>query len=86
MLVSGVAQLALLMVEARRRGVLERLAMPRLDADVQQFFVALGPAVIGSAGQQIAILADTILASLLPTRRQFLDLITPSGSTNCRSA
>ena len=27
---------------------------------------ALGPAVIGSAGQQIAILADTILASLLP--------------------
>jgi putative peptidoglycan lipid II flippase len=65
-LVSGVAQLALLMAEARRRGVLERLAVPRLDADVKQFFVALGPAVIGSAGQQIAILADTILASLLP--------------------
>jgi putative peptidoglycan lipid II flippase len=65
-LVSGVAQLVLLMAEARRRGVLERLAMPRLDADVKQFFVALGPAVIGSAGQQIAILADTILASLLP--------------------
>jgi putative peptidoglycan lipid II flippase len=65
-LVSGAAQLALLMVEARRRGVLERLAVPRLDADVKQFFVALGPAVIGSAGQQIAILADTILASLLP--------------------
>ena len=65
-LVSGVAQLALLMAEARRRGVLERLAMPRLDADVKQFFTALGPAVIGSAGQQIAILADTILASLLP--------------------
>ena len=34
--------------------------------DVKQFFAALGPAVIGSAGQQIAILADTILASLLP--------------------
>ena len=64
--VSGIAQLALLMAEARRRGVLERLAVPRLDPDVKQFFAALGPAVIGSAGQQIAILADTILASLLP--------------------
>jgi putative peptidoglycan lipid II flippase len=64
---SGLAQLVLLMAEARRRGVLERLAPPRFDADVRQFFSALGPAVIGSAGQQIAILADTILASLLPT-------------------
>ena len=66
-LVSGVAQLALLIREARRRGVLERFAWPRLDADVRQFFRALGPAVIGSAGQQIAILADTILASGMPT-------------------
>ena len=65
--VSGLAQLVLLMAEARRRGVLERLAFPRFDPDVRQFFAALGPAVIGSAGQQIAILADTILASLLPT-------------------
>jgi putative peptidoglycan lipid II flippase len=65
--VSGLAQLVLLMVEARRHGVLERLAIPRLDPDVRQFFSALGPAVLGSAGQQIAILADTILASLLPT-------------------
>ncbi len=64
---SGLAQLVLLMFEARRRGVLERLAIPRFDGDVRQFFTALGPAVIGSAGQQIAILADTILASLLPT-------------------
>jgi putative peptidoglycan lipid II flippase len=47
--------------------VLERLSAPKFDADVRQFFGALGPAVIGSAGQQIAILADTILASLLPT-------------------
>lgn len=64
---SGLAQLLLLMFEARRRGVLERLAVPKFDADVRQFFTALGPAVIGSAGQQIAILADTILASALPT-------------------
>jgi putative peptidoglycan lipid II flippase len=32
-----------------------------------RFFKALGPAVIGSAGVQIAIFADTIIASLLPT-------------------
>src|SRR5271170_4617786 len=66
-LVSGLAQLLLLIVEARRRGVLERLAFPRLDPYVRQFFRALGPAVIGSAGQQMAILVDTILASGMPT-------------------
>jgi putative peptidoglycan lipid II flippase len=66
-LASGVAQLALLALEARRRGVLERFAWPRFDSDVRQFLRALGPAVIGSAGQQIAILADTILASGMPT-------------------
>jgi len=66
-LVSGLAQLLLLIAEARRRGVLERIAWPRLDSDVKQFFRALGPAVIGSAGQQIAILADTILASGMAT-------------------
>ena len=66
-LLSGVAQLALLVWEARRRGVLERFAKPELDVDVRQFLRALWPAVIGSAGQQIAILADTILASTMPT-------------------
>ncbi len=64
---SGLAQLLLLAFEARRRGILERLAIPRFDRDIRQFFAALGPAVLGSAGQQIAILADTILASFLPT-------------------
>ncbi len=66
-LASGVAQLALLVGEAHRRGVLERFARPVFDTDVRQFLRALGPAVIGSAGQQIAILADTILASGMPT-------------------
>ncbi len=64
---SGVAQLALVAMAARRRGLLERLAWPRLSADVRQFFRALAPAIIGSAGVQIAIFADTIIASLLPT-------------------
>jgi putative peptidoglycan lipid II flippase len=33
---------------------------------MRAFFKALGPAVIGSAGVQIALFADTIIASLLP--------------------
>jgi putative peptidoglycan lipid II flippase len=65
--VSGAAQLALLMLAARRSGLLERFARPRWSSDVRQFFGALSPAIIGSAGVQIAILADTILASMLPT-------------------
>jgi putative peptidoglycan lipid II flippase len=66
-LASGVAQFVLVAGAARRRGLLERLAWPRLDADVRQFFGALFPAIVGSAGVQIAIFADTIIASLLPT-------------------
>jgi putative peptidoglycan lipid II flippase len=42
------------------------LARPRLDPDMRGFFRALGPAVIGSAGVQIAMFADTIIASFLP--------------------
>ena len=64
---SGVAQLALMVIAARRAGVLEGLEKPRFDARVRQFFGALGPAVIGSAGVQIAIFADTIIGSMLPT-------------------
>jgi len=66
-LASGAAQLLLMVGEAWRRGVLERFAIPRGNADVKFFFAALGPAIIGSAGQQIAILLDSVLASLLPT-------------------
>ena len=66
-LVSGVLQLALLAVASHRAGLLEHLAWPKLDASVRRFFRALGPAVIGSAGVQIALFADTIIGSLLPT-------------------
>jgi putative peptidoglycan lipid II flippase len=34
---------------------------------VKEFLMMLGPAVLGSAGPQIALFADTILSSLLPT-------------------
>ena len=64
---AGVLELLLVAFDARRAGV---LPVPRpvvLDPDMRRFFRTLGPAVIGSAGVQIAMFADTIIASLLPT-------------------
>ncbi|MGL4975323.1 MAG: murein biosynthesis integral membrane protein MurJ, partial [Bosea sp. (in: a-proteobacteria)] len=63
---AGLLEWQLLMVAARKAGVGAALARPRLDEDTKQFFRTLGPAVIGSAGVQIALFADTIIASLLP--------------------
>lgn len=64
---SGVAQYLLVAGDAMRAGLAPRPERPRLDAGVRRFFRSLGPAVIGSAGVQIAMFADTIIASLLPT-------------------
>ncbi|MFV0281117.1 MAG: murein biosynthesis integral membrane protein MurJ [Rhodoblastus sp.] len=64
---AGVAELVLLEIATRRAGLASNLARPRWDGDAKQFFKALGPAVIGSAGVQIAMFADTIISSLLPT-------------------
>lgn len=63
---AGLLEWLLLAVAARRAGVAAALTRPRLDADVKSFLKAFGPAVIGSAGVQIALFADTIIASLLP--------------------
>ncbi len=64
---AGVAELLLLLFAARRASILATPARPRWTPDVKQFFTAIVPAVIGSAGVQIAIFADTIISSLLPT-------------------
>jgi putative peptidoglycan lipid II flippase len=64
---SGALQLALLGWDAHRLGIMPHFARPRLDPAMKRFFAALGPAVIGSAAVQIAIFADTIIASMLPT-------------------
>ena len=45
---------------------LTALRWPELDADVRKFFRALGPATVGSMGVQLALFADTIIASFLP--------------------
>ncbi len=63
---AGVLELGLLILAARKAGVLSRLGKPALSADVKQFFTALVPAVIGSAGVQMALFADTIIGSMLP--------------------
>lgn len=65
--VSGLLQMLMTGYAAHRAGILEYLVRPELTAAVRRFFVRLGPAVIGSAGPQIAVFADTIIASMLPT-------------------
>lgn len=64
-LASGMAQFALVWWAASRAGVGVGLARPRLDEETRRFFRALGPAVIGSMGVQVAMFADTIIASFL---------------------
>jgi putative peptidoglycan lipid II flippase len=63
---AGLLEWLLLALAAKRAGVAAALTRPRLDGDVKAFLKAFGPAVIGSAGVQIALFADTIIASLLP--------------------
>jgi putative peptidoglycan lipid II flippase len=66
-LASGVLQVLLVGGDALRADVMTALRWPQLDADVRRFFRALGPATVGSAGVQLALFADTIIASFLPT-------------------
>jgi putative peptidoglycan lipid II flippase len=64
-LISGVLQALLVGGDAMRNGVMPVFRRLRWDIDVKRFFKALGPATIGSAGVQIALFADTIIASFL---------------------
>jgi putative peptidoglycan lipid II flippase len=65
-LTAGLLEAALLAGAAWRAGVLAAPGSPKPDDEVRRFFKAFLPAVIGSAGVQIAMFADTILATLLP--------------------
>jgi putative peptidoglycan lipid II flippase len=65
-LIAGVLEALLVAADAKRAGALPVLKWPQLDADVRKFFRALGPATIGSGGVQLALFADTIIASFLP--------------------
>ncbi len=64
---AGVLELVLVYVAAYRTAIAPGLERPRASQPMRDFFRALGPAVVGSAGVQLAIFADTIIASFLPT-------------------
>ena len=65
--VSGVAQFLLTFFALHRMGLHEHFVPHVWDAEVKHFFLVLGPAIIGSAGVQLALFADTIIGSMLPT-------------------
>src|SRR6266480_1236521 len=65
-LIAGILEFLLLATDAWRSGILPRFAPLKLDEDVRAFFRALGPATIGSMGTQVALFADTIIATFLP--------------------
>src|ERR1700687_1016378 len=65
-LISGFLQYFLLAGDLATHGGLPRFAPLRLDEDVRAFFRALGPATLGSRGTQVALFADTIIATFLP--------------------
>lgn len=66
-LIAGIFEVALLLADAGRAGVIAKFRWPQWDDDVRKFFRALGPATIGSAGVQLALFADTVIASFLVT-------------------
>jgi putative peptidoglycan lipid II flippase len=66
-LVAGVAQVVLVGIDAERHGYGVRFRIPKLDAPTRKFLKALGPAIIGAGGVQLALFADTLIASYLPT-------------------
>jgi putative peptidoglycan lipid II flippase len=66
-LIAGVAQVLLVGVDAERHGIGIRVRMPVLDEPTRKFLKALGPAIIGAGGVQLALFADTLIASYLPT-------------------
>jgi putative peptidoglycan lipid II flippase len=66
-LTAGFVELAFVLADLKRSGRGLSFAPLKLTADMRKFLRAFGPAVLGSAGVQLAMFADTIIASFLPT-------------------
>ena len=66
-LIAGIAIVLLVGGDAEAHGIGIRLRMPRLNDPTRRFLKALGPAIIGAGGVQLALFADTLIASFLPT-------------------
>ncbi len=64
-LTAGFLEALLVGADLQWKGSLPRLRGFSWDEDVRRFFKALGPATLGSAGVQLALFADTIVASFL---------------------
>ncbi|MEX0591240.1 MAG: murein biosynthesis integral membrane protein MurJ [Xanthobacteraceae bacterium] len=65
-LAAGVLQALFVAADAERSGFGIRLKVPRLDEPTRKFLKALGPAIVGAGGVQLALFADTIIATFLP--------------------
>lgn len=65
-LIAGIAQVILVGADAEAHGYGIRFRMPKLDAPARRFLKALGPAIVGAGGVQLALFADTVIASFLP--------------------
>ncbi len=63
--IAGCLEAAMVGADLARRDGLPTFRSLAWDDDVRRFFRALGPATLGSAGTQIALFADTIIASFL---------------------
>ena len=66
-LIAGCFEVLLLAADVTRQGVRPALRWPRLDEELTLFLKKFGPATLGSAGTQVALFADTIIASFLTT-------------------
>jgi putative peptidoglycan lipid II flippase len=64
-LLAGVLEVLLVAGDAWRQGSLPKFRWPRLDVEMKGFLKRFGPATVGSAETQIALFADTIIASFL---------------------
>jgi len=66
-LAAGFVELAWVAADLWKSGRGLSFQPPKLTKDVRKFLRAFGPAVLGSAGVQLAMFADTIIATLLPS-------------------
>ena len=64
--VGGIVQFVWLIVAASRAGMALRLRRPRLTPGVRRLLVLAAPAALGAGVAQINLVADIIIASLLP--------------------
>src|SRR5262245_49506065 len=63
--IAGCLEVLLLTLDVTRQGALPAFRWPRLDEELKLFLKRFGPATLASAETQIALFADTIIATFL---------------------